>query len=188
MPKASELKRGDVVDIDGVPHVVKHLDAKSQSSRGASTLYKIRFNNLVTGHKRDESCKSDNVFPLADCQRVSVQFSYVDNNMYMFMDTADYTQHGLAKDDLEDQLEYLTDGLEGITALIVQDKLVAIDLPQSVTMTIQETSPAIKGGSASARTKPATMATGLVVQVPEYVEQGEVIKINTTNAKFMSRA
>ena len=64
----------------------------------------------------------------------------------------------------------------------------AIDLPQSVVMTITETSPSIKGGSASARTKPAIMATGLVVQVPEYVEQGESIKINSTNAKFMSRA
>jgi len=85
-------------------------------------------------------------------------------------------------------LEYLIDGLDGITALLVQDQIVAIDLPQSVIMTIAETSPPIKGGSASARTKPAIMTTGLVVQVPDYMEQGETIKINTTNAKFMSRA
>lgn len=188
MPKASELKRGDVIDIDGVPHVVKQLDAKSPSSRGASTLYKIRLNNLITGQKRDESYKSDAHLVLADCQRISVQFSYIDNGNYMFMDTTDYSQHGLAKEDLEGQLEYLMDGLEGITALLVQDKIVAIDLPQSVVMEIAETSPGIKGASASARTKPATMATGLVVQVPEYIEQGESIKINTTNAKFMSRA
>jgi elongation factor P len=188
MPKASELKRGDVIDIDGVPHIVKQFDAKSPSSRGASTLYKVRLYNLITRQKRDESYKGDVMLAQADCQRVTVQFSYIDDGNYMFMNTEDYSQYGLNKEELEGQLEYLIDGLEGITALLVQDRIVAIDLPQSVVMTITETSPSIKGGSASARTKPAIMATGLVVQVPEYVEQGEAIKINSTNAKFMSRA
>ncbi len=73
MPKASDLKTGDVVEIDGAPHIVKSLDAKSPSSRGASTLYKIRFNNLVTGQKRDESLKGDDHFRDADCQKVTVQ-------------------------------------------------------------------------------------------------------------------
>ncbi len=188
MPKASELKRGDVVDMDGVPHVIKQLESKSPSSRGASTLYKIRLNNLITGQKRDESFKSDDLLKLADCQRVSVQFSYIDGDTYIFMDNQDYSQYGLGKDELDSQLEYLIEGLDGITALLVEDKIVAIDLPQSVVMKIEDTSPAIKGASASARTKPATMETGLVVQVPEYIEQDESIRINTTDARFMSRA
>jgi elongation factor P len=188
MPKASELKRSDVIDIDGVPHAVKQIDCKSPSSRGASTLYKIRLNNLITGQKRDESYKSDTMLALSDCQRVSVQFSYIDDGTYMFMDSGDFSQHGLNTEDLEGQIEYLIDGLEGITALLVEGQIVAIDLPQSVVMTIDDTAPAIKGASASARTKPATMTTGLVVQVPEYIDRGEAIKINTTNAKFMSRA
>ena len=66
--------------------------------------------------------------------------------------------------------------------------IVAVDLPQSVVMEIVETSPSIKGASASARTKPATLTTGLVIQVPEYIEQGEKVKVNTTNGKFMSRS
>jgi len=70
----------------------------------------------------------------------------------------------------------------------VDGNLVAINLPQSVVMEITETAPGIKGASASARTKPATVVTGLIVQVPEYIEQGESIKINTTNGKYMSRA
>lgn len=188
MPKASDLKKGDVIDIDGVPHAVKHLDTKSPSSRGAATLYKVRLTNLLTGQKRDESYKGDIMLAAADSQRVAVQFSYIDGDSYMFMNTEDYSQYGLDRDALEDQLEYLVDGLDGITALLVQDQIVAIDLPQSVIMEIVETAPGIKGASASARTKPATFATGLVVQVPEYIEQGEQIKINTTNAKFMSRA
>ena len=188
MPKASDLKKGDVVEIDGVPHVVKHLEAKSPSSRGASTLYKIRFNNLLTGQKRDESLKGDDLFPQADFQRVQVQFSYIDDNKYVFMNSEDYSQYLLNVDALEGQLEYIIDGLEGMTALLVDDQIAAIDLPQSVVMEITETAPGIKGASASARTKPATMATGLVVQVPEYIERGESIKINTTDGKYMSRA
>jgi elongation factor P len=188
MPKASDLKRGDVVQLDGAPHVVKHLEAKSPSARGASTLYKVRFHNLLTSQKRDESLKGDDFFGEADTQKVPVQFSYIDGEMYVFMNTDDYSQYLLSTADLSDQLEYLTDGLDGITALLVEGNIVAIDLPQSVTMEIVETAPGIKGASASARTKPAILASGLTVQVPEYIEQGEMIKVNTTNAKFMSRA
>lgn len=188
MPRASDLKKGDVVDIAGVPHIVRHLEAKSPSARGASTLYKVRFHNLVSGQKLDESFKGDVMLAEADCQRVPVQFSYMDGEQYVFMNTEDYSQYALDARALEGQLEYLTDGLDGMTALVVEDKLVAVDLPQSVVMAVVETAPAIKGASANARTKPATVATGLTVQVPEYIEQGEAIKINTTNGKFMSRA
>ena len=188
MPKASELNRGDVVEINGVPHVVKHLESKSPSSRGAQTLYKIRFNNLLNGQKRDESLKGDSMLSLADFQRVAVQFSYIDDTHYIFMNVDDYSQYSLGVEVLEGQLEYLIDGLEGISALLIEDQIVGIDLPQSVTMEITETAPGIKGASASARTKPATLGTGLVVQVPEYIEQGESIKVNTSDGKYMGRA
>ena len=188
MPRASDLKRGDVVQIEGAPHVVKHLETKSPSARGASTLYKVRFDNLVTGQKRDESLKGDDFLTEADCERVGVQFSYIDGDHYVFMNSSDYSQYTISIDALAGQLEYLTDGLEGITALLVEDNIVAIDLPQSVIMEIKETAPGIKGASATSRTKPATLVSGLVVQVPEYIEQGESIKVNTTNARFMSRA
>ncbi len=188
MPKASDLKKGDVVDLDGVPHIVKQLEARSPSSRGAATLYKVRFNNLITGQKRDESLKGDDMLKEADAERVPLQYSYIDGDQYVFMHSEDYTQYFIGTDTLEGQVEYLIDGIEDITGLIVEGNLVAISLPQSIVMEIVETAPGIKGASASARTKPATMATGLVVQVPEYIDQGESIKINTTNGKYMSRA
>lgn len=188
MPKASELKKGDVVEIAGVPHVVKHLESKSPSSRGTSTLYKVRFINLLTNQKRDESLRGNDTFSEADFQRVRVQFSYIDDDHYVFMNSEDYSQYTLAVESLEGQLEYLIDGLEGLTALLIDGNIVAVDLPQSVTMEIAETAPAIKGASATARTKPATMMTGLIVQIPEYIEQGESIKINTADGKFMARA
>lgn len=187
MPKANELKSGMVVEINGQPHAVKQVDAKSPSSRGASTLYKVRFNNLKTGQKLDESYKGDDMLKDADCVRVQVQFSYVDGDAYTFMNTEDYSQYTLNSDEIEDSINYLTEGLDGIFALIMDDAILGIELPHSVVLTITETAPGIKGATASGRTKPAILSTGLEVQVPEYLESGQDIKVNTTNAKFMSR-
>ncbi len=188
MPKASELKKGMVVEINGMPHVVKQLEARSPSSRGASTLYKIRFTNLQTGQKLDESCKGDDFLKEADCLRTQVQYSYQDGDSYTFMNLDDYSQYSLNGADLEGQLDYLVEGQEGITALLVDGNIVAVELPQSVTLTIVDTAPGIKGATATGRTKPAVLNTGVEVQVPEYLEPGTAIKVNTTTGKFISRA
>lgn len=188
MPKASEVKRGMVVDIDGVPHAVKSVEAKSPSSRGASTLYKIRFTNLKTGQKRDDSLKGDDYLKEADYVREPIQYSYQDGNKYVFMNTENYNQYEVDEEAVEDLKGYITEGLEGMTALIMDGVLLTIDLPQSVDMEIVDTVPGIKGSSATGRTKPARLVTGLEVQVPEYLDIGEVIRINTVTGKFMSRA
>ncbi len=188
MVKASELKKGMVVEVNGMPHVVKQIEVRNPSSRGASTLYKVRFNNLKTGQKLDESLKGDDIFKEADYVRAKAQFSYIDGDTYVFMNTEDYSQYSLFGDDLEGQVGYLTEGLEGIVALLVDDEVIGIELPSSVVMAIVETSPAIKGATASARTKTAKLTTGIEIQVPEYLEQDELVKVNTETGKFMSRA
>ena len=188
MPKASELKKGMVVEINSAPHAVKQVEAKSPSSRGAATLYKVRFTNLKTGQKLDESYKGDDFLKDADCVRAQLQYSYLDGDTYIFMNSEDYSQYGLNTDEVEDQLGYITDGLEGIVGLVMDGALLGIELPQSVVMEITETAPSIKGATATGRTKPATLSTGLEVQVPEYLEPGEMIKVHTETGKFMSRA
>lgn len=188
MPKASELKRGMIVEINGVPHAVKQFESKSPSSRGAATLYKVRFVNLKTGQKLDESFKGDDLLKEADCIRVPVQYSYRDGDIFMFMNMEDYSQYGLNLEDLQGDEGYLVEGMEGISALLLDGQIIAIELPQSVSLTIVDTAPGIKGSTATGRTKPATLTTGLVVQVPEYLEPGETIKVNTTDGKFISRA
>ncbi len=188
MPKVNELKRGQIIDINDIPHVVKTIECKSPSSRGAATLYKIRFNNLVSGQKLDESYKADDVVKEADCQKVKVQYSYLDGNDVVFMDVEDYSQYSLSTEELDEAMKYLTEGLEGITALLSDGNILGVELPQVVEMEVIETDPCIKGASATGRTKPARFATGLEIQVPEYLDSGEVVKINTTTGKFMSRA
>ena len=188
LPKACDLKKGDVVEIDDAPHAVRRVESKSPSSRGAATLYKIRFKNLKTGQKLDQSLKGDDYLRDSDCSRVQVQYSYQDGDILMFMNLEDYSQYGLNREDLEGQIEYLVEGVEGILALLVDGEILAIELPQSVSLTIADTTPGVKGATATGRTKPAMLVTGLEIQVPEYLESGELVKVNTATGSFISRA
>lgn len=188
MIKATELKKGMVIDIEGTPHIVRQFESKSPSQRGAVTVYKVRFTNLRTHHKLDMSYKGDDVLKESDCVRVSVQFSYIDGDTYYFMNMEDFSQYGINADQIEEHLPYLVDQQEDIVALIMDGNLLGIELPQSINMVIVDTPPAVSGSSATNRTKTAKLSTGLEVQVPEYLSPGESIRINTVTGKFMSRA
>jgi elongation factor P len=187
MPKASELKRGGVVAINGQPYIVNHIDIKAPSSRGANTLYKVRFNHAQTKQKHEVTLKGEDMLANIDLERRQCQYSYLDDDLYVFMDDEDYSQYSLSADSLGDQAQFITEGLQGIMAMLVDGQIIAIELPQSVVLEIVDTAPAIKGASASARSKPATCASGLVIQVPEYLEVGERVKVNTQEARYMSR-
>jgi elongation factor P len=188
MPKANELKLGTAIEINGEPYVVKKIDVRSPSSRGATTLYKIRYAHMKTRQKLDETYKSDDILKTADCVRVPVQYSYQDGDTYYFMNTESYEQYQLHADDLEGQVEYLSDGLEGLIMLLMDDSPLGVQLPTTITLQIVETPPAMKSASATNRTKTARMSTGLEIQVPEYIESGEFVKINSETGKFSSRA
>jgi elongation factor P len=188
VPKANELKQGTAIEINGEPYVVKHIDVRNPTSRGATTLYKVRFTHMKTKQKLDETYKSDEMLKAADCSRCNVQYSYQDGDTYYFMNTETYEQYSLSADDLEGQTEYLSDGLEGIIMLLMDDAALGIQLPTTITLQIVETPPAMKGASATNRTKPAKLTTGLEIQVPEYIESGEMVKINTETGKYSSRA
>lgn len=188
MIKASDLKKGMVVEINDQPHLVKYIDVKSPSSRGASTLYKIRFNNVQTKQKLEQSCKGDDAFRELDLTRRAIQYSYLDDDKLVFMDLDDYSQYHVNKEDLEDELPYIAEEMDGLVALLTDGLVLGIELPQSVVLKVTQTAPGLKGATASGRTKPATLSTGLVIQVPEYLEVDEMVKVNTTEGKFMSRA
>ena len=188
MPKASELKKGSVVEIDGGVYIARQIDIRNPSARGASTLYKVRFYNVRSGQKLEQTLKGDDFLKDGELIRRSVQFSYREDDMMVFMDTEDYSQYLVKTDTLEDHLGYMTDDLEGMVAVLVDGQLVDIELPQTVILEIVDTAPGIKGASANARSKPATLSTGLEIQVPEYLDIGERVKVNTMNAKFISRA
>ncbi len=188
MPRANELKNGMVIDIGGIPHVVKQIEVKSPSARGAATLYHIRYNNMQTGNKLDETYKGDDLLKEADCERVPVQFSYEDGDNWVFMNSEDFTQYEIPLDDMADDKGYITPDMQGLQALIMDGKLLTLMLPASVELEVVETPPSMKGASATSRTKPAKLSTGLEVQVPEYIETGEIVRVSTQTGKFQSRA
>ena len=188
MPKANEIKQGSAIEINGEPYVVKKIDVRNPTSRGATTLYKVRFAHMKTKQKLDETFKSDDILKTADCSRAAVQFSYQDGETYYFMNLESYEQYALSAEDIEEQLPYLSEGLEGIVMLLMDDAAFGIELPASISLQIIETPPAMKSASATSRTKTAKLSTGLEIQVPEYIESGEIVKVNTETGKFMSRA
>ncbi len=124
----------------------------------------------------------------ADFRRRPVKFMYSDATHLHFLDQEDYNQYSLAKEDLAEESKFLTEDLEGIQALIYNDECVGIQLPVVVVLQVVQCDPGIKGASATARTKPATLQTGLVVQVPEYLSQGETVKVDTRTGEYLSRA
>ena len=188
MPKASDLKKGSVVEIDGEVYIANQIDKRNPSARGAPTLFKVRFFNVRSGQKLEQTLKGDDFVKDGDLVKRSVQFSYREGDMITFMDSGDYSQYTLSAEALEEQSGYMTEDLDGMIALLVDGQIVGIELPQTVVLEIVDTAPGIKGASATSRTKPATLSTGLEIQIPEYLETGESIKVNTTNGKFLSRA
>ncbi|OAN11535.1 elongation factor P-like protein YeiP [Photobacterium jeanii] len=188
MPKASEIKKFAAIEHNGKVFLVKEISKLTPSGRAGASLYRMRLYDVATGLKADESFKADEMINLADFRRHKASFSYIDGEEYVFMDDEDYTPYTFNKAQIEEELLFITEDIQGLQVLTVDGAPVAIELPATVDLVIVETDPSIKGASASARTKPAVMTTGLTVQVPEYIATGEKVKINTTEHKFMSRA
>ncbi|TNF35740.1 MAG: elongation factor P-like protein YeiP [Gammaproteobacteria bacterium] len=186
--KANELKRGMVFMADGKNILVKHVHVQSPSSRSGNTLYKLRGQDVVTRQKFERSFKGDEVVEPVNIERRAVSFLYRDSEGCTFMDSESYEQYTLSESALEEELPYLTEDMQGLSAMLVEGVLLAIELPGTVVLEVTECAPGMKAASSSARTKPATLSTGLVVQVPEYLTPGEKIKVNTETAEFISRA
>ncbi len=187
MPKACNLKKGHVVSINNLPYQVKQVEVHTPSARGANTLYKVRFNCVSTGQKLDQTFKGNDFLEDIDLVKRQADFLYRDQKLYTFMDNDNYEQYTLAEDYLEDQAPWLTDGLQGIAVLLQNGVPLCIELPSSIEVEIVETAPPIKGASVTSRTKPAVLANGITVQVPEYISVGDVIQVNTETGKYMSR-
>jgi len=186
--KANELKKGMVILVDGRNIIIKGMQVQSPSSRSGSTLYKTRGQDVVSRQKFERSFKGDEVVTLVELERREVQMLFRDSDGCTFMDTETYDQYTVSEEAISEELPYLFDGIEGLRALIADSVVLGIELPGTVALEITECAPGMKAASASARNKPATLSTGLVVQVPEYLTPGEVIKVNTDTGEFISRA
>ncbi|TWX68121.1 elongation factor P-like protein YeiP [Colwellia sp. C1TZA3] len=188
MPKASDIKKNAAIEHNGKVMIVRDIERSVPQGRAGGSLYRMRMYDVVTGGKFDVTFKADDMLNFADLTRRPAIFSYIDGEEYVFMDNEDYTQYNLSQTSIADEALFINEDTQGLLVIIVDGVPVAIDLPASVELVITETDPSIKGGSATARTKPAILSTGLTVQVPEHVSTGDKIKVNTEDRKFMGRA
>jgi elongation factor P len=188
MIATGDFKRGLRILVDGEPFVILDVHVQSPSARGASSLSKIRVRNLRTGQVLDKTFRGGDRVEEPNVELRPVQFLYRDDDGFHFMDTQSYEQFSMTADELGDVGGYLRDGLEGIRSVVFNERAISIDLPNTVVLTVIETMPAIKGATAQAQTKPATLETGLVIQVPSYLESGERVQVDTREARFVARA
>ena len=185
---AKEIKPGAIINYQAAPCMMESVTVQSPSARGAATLYKFRARNLITKQKVDITLKGTDSLDEADFGRRAIKYMYADATHLHFLDSTDYNQYSIPKEELTEEANYLTEELEGVQALIYNDECVGIQLPLTVELKVTECDPAARGNSATGRTKPATLETGLVVHVPEYLTQGEVVKVDTRTGQYLSRA
>jgi elongation factor P len=188
MPKASEIKKNTAIEINGDAYIVRDIERSVPQGRAGGSIYRMRMYNVATNSKLDESFKDSDMLSLADLIRRAVTFSYVDGDEYVFMDSEDYTPYNFNKETIADELLFISEDTKDLQVIIVNDSPVALDLPSTVELVITETDPSIKGGSATARTKPALLSSGLTIQVPEHISTGDRIRINVEERKFTGRA
>ena len=188
MPKAPEVKRGQVIEHDGVVYAVRQIDRSSPTARGGGTLYRFKLSAIPSGDRREVTFKGDDVVKEADLVRRVCEYSYRDGDDWVFMDQEDFSQYVLSNEAVGEGAAYLLEGQGDIYVLIIDGQPVACQLPQSVVLTVEDTAPVIKGATASKSAKPARLETGLDVMVPDYITNGEAIKVNTETGEFMSRA
>lgn len=186
MINSSDMKRGQLLDLDDAPWQIIDCTFQTPSARGASTITKIKIKNLKTGQVLNKSYRGGEMIPTADCEKRAVQFLYKEADDYVFMDQENYDQFTLSKETLLDNAGYLTDGLEA-RSLLYNGHVINIELPNTVDLEIVETAPALKNATAQAQLKPAILETGIEIQVPPYLTTGEKIRVDTRDGRFVGR-
>jgi elongation factor P len=150
-------------------------------------VIQTRLRNLHTGSIADRRFRSSESVEVAHRDNRAMQYLYKDGDLYTFMDMENYEQVGLGAEKFEDALPYLMENME-VTVAYINEQPMSLELPGVVEMEVVETDPAVKGATAAAQTKPATLETGLVVQVPPFVNPGDRIRVDTSSGEYLTRA
>jgi len=183
----NDFKKGLIFQQDGAPCVIIDVNWQSPSARGANTMVKTKYRNLITSQVLEKTFRSGDKVEEADFERHKGQYLYADGDRGVFMDLETYEQFEQEADAFSLVQPFLLDGLE-VTLGLFQGRMVSVDLPMTVELTVTETAPVLKNATATAQTKEAILETGLKLQVPPYLETGEKIKVDTRDCRFVSRA
>ncbi|MFC2031771.1 elongation factor P [Chloroflexota bacterium] len=179
-----DLKKGIVIEIDGVLHQVidyQHIKV----GRGSAQL-RLKLRDIRAGHTIERTFQASEKFTQARLDYRYVQYLFNDSDIYYFMDEENFEQIPLDSTQLDDTLNYLKEGMS-LSVSSYKGEVIGVELPIAVELQVVDTGPSFKGNTATAGTKPAKLETGLTIHVPLFVNNGDVIKVDTRNGSYLER-
>jgi elongation factor P len=185
MPAANDIRKGQVIKFNGEPHLV--METQHRTPGNLRAFVQIKMRNLRYGKALDQRFASTDTIEVLPTERRTLEFSYVDRGSYTFIDPETFEQIELSESTLGDVKNYLTPGGK-VDVLFVDEKALSVDLPSTVSLKVIESAEGVKGDTASNVQKPAKLETGLVVQVPLFIKEGELIKVSTVDGSYLGRS
>ena len=183
MLSSTELRKGTIIELNGKLYQVidyKHIKMKR------TALARLKLRDIICGHTIEQTFQSDHKFIRARLDYHNMQYLYNDGDLYYFMDEKNFEQIPLNSSQLGDAVNYIKEGMS-LELSSYKDEIIGIELPITVKLQVNDTEPGFKGNTATAGTKPAKMETGIIVQVPLFINKGDVIKIDTRTGSYLER-
>ncbi len=184
MYESGDLRKGLKIEIDGEPYVISQFQFVKPGKGQA--LYKCRLKNMMTGAQFDRTFRSGEKFNEANLEEHEMEYLYADGENYCFMDTSTYSQELLTSDQVAEARDLLKENTK-CQVLFFDGKPIGLSLPNFIDLKVIKADPWVKGDTASGSTKPATLETGYVLQIPPFVEEGEVVRIDTRTGEYTER-
>ncbi len=181
----TEAKKGATIELDGTLYNVIEYNHIKMGRGSAQVRLKLR--DIRAGHIVERTFQSGDKVNRVQVEERPAQYLYQDENMFYFMDQETFDQIPLSKEELGDALNYLKEGMT-VELSTYEDEAIGIELPISVELEVTETGPGFKGDTATGGTKPATLETGITIQVPMFIENGEIVRVDTRSGTYMERA
>jgi len=183
MISGSELRKGVIIELEGkLYQVIEYQHVKMKRT----ALAKVKLRDMQAGHTVERTFQSNEKFTRARLDYRNSQYLYNDGNLYYFMDEENYEQTALSSEQLGDKVNYLKDGISvGISSY--QGELIDVELPITVELKVIETGPGFKGDTATAGNKPAKLETGITIQVPLFINNEDIIKVDTRTGSYLER-
>lgn len=185
MIAASDLKAGMTFEQDG--KLIKVMEASHHKPGKGNTVMRMKLKDVRTASTTDTTMRPDEKVKKAHIDTKPVQYLYSQDDMAIFMDLETYEQYEVPTALIEEELKYLLENME-VKIQFYGEEVIGLTLPTTVILRVAETQPSIKGATVTGSGKPATMETGLVVNVPDFVEADELLEINTAEGTYLKRA
>ena len=185
MIAASDLRAG-MTFLEG-EKLIKVLEASHHKPGKGNTVMRMKLRDVRTGATYDTTYRPEEKFEQAMIDTKTVQYLYTMDGISYFMDLESYEQYEIPVENIEDELKYILENME-LKIQFFESEVVGVQLPTTVQLKVVETQPSIKGATVTGSGKPATMETGLVVNVPDFIENDEVLEINTAEGTYVKRA